>query len=162
MDDPHVSVCLNINGEQHILEIRRRATLLDVLRDHLDLTGTKYGCGTGDCGTCMVLVDNQAITSCTYLAARAVGKKVVTIEGLAQGDRLSPVQQAFIDAGAVQCGYCIPGMIMTATALLQSNPTPTRAEIADSFDHNLCRCTGYVKIIDAVELASRRMRREKA
>ncbi len=156
--DDRQNITLTVNGAVHHLEIGRRQTLLEVIRDHLHLTGTKYGCGTGDCGTCMVLVDGEPTTSCNYLARRAHGKQITTIEGLTQGERLSPLQQAFVDAGAVQCGFCIPGMIVTATALLRQTPNPSRDEIAQALDGNLCRCTGYVKIVDAVELAARRMR----
>jgi carbon-monoxide dehydrogenase small subunit len=156
-DDRQI-ITLTVNGTTHRLEVGRRQTLLDVIREQLHLTGTKYGCGTGDCGTCMVLVDGEPTTSCNYLARRADGKQITTIEGLTQGEHLSPLQQAFVDAGAVQCGFCTPGMIITATALLRRNPNPSRDEIAQAFDGNLCRCTGYVKIVDAVELAARRMR----
>lgn len=155
-DDRQI-ITLTVNGTTHRLEIGRRQTLLDVIREQLHLTGTKYGCGTGDCGTCMVLIDGEATTSCNYLARRADGKEITTIEGLTAGERLSPLQQAFVDAGAVQCGFCIPGMIVTATELLRGNPNPSRDQIARALDGNLCRCTGYVKIIDAVELAARRM-----
>lgn len=151
-------ITLTVNGIVRILEISRRETLLDVLREQLHLTGTKYGCGTGDCGTCMVLVDGEPTTSCNYLARRADGKQITTIEGLANGEQLSPLQQAFVDAGAVQCGFCTPGMVVTATALLRRNLSPSRDEIARALDGNLCRCTGYVKIIDAIELAARRLR----
>jgi aerobic carbon-monoxide dehydrogenase small subunit len=156
-DDRQI-ITLTVNGMAHTLEIGRRQTLLDVIRDCLHLTGAKYGCGTGDCGTCMVLVDGEPTTSCNYLARRADGKQITTIEGLTEGERLSLLQQAFVDAGAVQCGFCIPGMVVTATALLRRNPAPSRDEIALALDGNLCRCTGYVKIIDAIELAARRMR----
>jgi len=155
-----VTLHMFVNGQEHTLVIGRRWLLLDVLREKLDLTGTKYGCGTGDCGACMVLVEGEPVTSCTYLATRAEGKHVLTVEGLAGAGELSLLQQAFIDAGAVQCGFCIPGMVITATALLQHNPTPTRQEIAAALDHNLCRCTGYVKILDAIELAALRMREQ--
>ncbi len=157
MTEESITLHLRVNGQEQTLAVGRRALLLDVLRDKLALTGAKYGCGTGDCGTCMVLIDDEPVTSCTYVAARAEGKQVTTIEGLAGPDGLSPLQQAFIDAGAVQCGYCTPGMVITATALLRRNPRPTRQEIAAAMEHNLCRCTGYVKIIDAVELAALRM-----
>ena len=159
MDD-RVMITLNVNGEDRRVAIGRRWTLLYVLRDVLDLTGTKYGCGTGDCGACKVLIDGEPVNSCTYLAVRAEGKKIVTIEGLAQGEQLSPVQQAFVDAGAIQCGFCTPGMVITATALLQRNPSPSRAEIVQALDNNLCRCTGYIKIVEAIELAARRLRGE--
>jgi aerobic carbon-monoxide dehydrogenase small subunit len=155
-------ITLTVNGMVRTLEIGRRETLLDVIREQLHLTGTKYGCGTGDCGTCMVLVDGEPTTSCNYLARRADGKQVTTIEGLTDGEQLSPLQQAFVDAGAVQCGFCIPGMVITASALLRRNPNPSRDEIAQALDGNLCRCTGYAKIIDAIELAARRLREAEA
>ena len=158
--DEWVNVRLLVNGEAHQLLVGKRWTLLYVLRDVLNLTGAKYGCGTGDCGACKVLIDGEPVNSCTCLATRAEGKEIVTIEGLSDDDKLSPVQQAFVDAGAVQCGFCTPGMVITATALLRRNPDPTRGEIAQALDNNLCRCTGYVKIIDAIELAARRMRGE--
>ena len=160
MDD-RVTIRLIVNGETHQLLVGKRWTLLYVLRDVLDLTGTKFGCGTGDCGACKVLIDGDAVNSCTYLATRAEGKEIVTIEGLAVDGALSPVQQAFVEAGAVQCGFCTPGMIITATALLRRNPRPTRQQIAQALDNNLCRCTGYVKIVEAIELAARRMRGEE-
>lgn len=158
--DERVALRLTVNGEVRQLLVDRRWTLLYVLRDVLDLTGSKYGCGTGDCGACKVLVDGEPTNSCTYLATRAAGKDIVTIEGLSAGDSLSPVQQAFVDAGAVQCGFCTPGMVISATALLRRKPSPTRQEIVDALDNNLCRCTGYVKIVEAIELAARRMRGE--
>ena len=159
--EPRETIHLTVNGEEHELVIGRRWTLLYVLREVLGLTGTKYGCGTGDCGACKVLLDGEPINSCTYLATRAAGKAVITIEGLTPRDgSLSPLQQAFVEAGAVQCGFCTPGMIVVATALLQRNPAPSREEIALALDNNLCRCTGYVKIIDAIELAARRLRGE--
>ena len=147
-----------VNGESHTLEVGRRELLLDLLRDRLGLTGAKYGCGTGDCGACMVLIDGEPTTSCNTLARRADGKRVTTIEGLSDDGRLSILQRAFVDAGAVQCGFCTPGMIVTATALLRRNPNPTREQIARALDKNLCRCTGYVKIIEAIELAAQRAR----
>lgn len=158
--DERVNVRLLVNGETHQLLVGKRWTLLYVLRDVLNLTGTKYGCGTGDCGACKVLIDGEPVNSCTYRATRAEAKGIVTIEGLSDGDKLSPVQQAFVDAGAVQCGFCTPGMVITTTALLRRNPDPTREEIVRALDSNLCRCTGYVKIIDAIKLAARRMRGE--
>ncbi len=158
--DERVDVVLRVNGEEHHLRIGKRWTLLYVLRDVLNLTGTKYGCGTGDCGACKVLIDGEPVNSCTYLAVRAQGKDIVTIEGLAQEGRLTPVQQAFVETGAIQCGFCTPGMVITATALLRRNPNPSRQEILEALDNNLCRCTGYVKIIEAIELAGRRMRGE--
>ncbi len=147
-----VPVALLVNGKTHQLVVERTATLLDVLRDHLNLTGAKYGCGTGDCGACKVLLDGEAVNACLVRAPKAVGKEIVTIEGLSSG-ALTPIQDAFVRAGAVQCGFCTPGMVITATALLRHNPQPTRAEIAAALDENLCRCTGYIKILDAIEMA---------
>jgi aerobic carbon-monoxide dehydrogenase small subunit len=157
MNEP-VSLSLLVNGKVRHLTVDRRATLLDVLRDELGLTGAKYGCGTGDCGTCKVLIDGEAVNACLVRAVKAEGKEIVTIEGLSAGG-LTPIQEAFVKAGAVQCGFCIPGMVITATALLRRNPNPSRREIAESLDENLCRCTGYVKILDAIEMARDQMLR---
>jgi selenium-dependent xanthine dehydrogenase len=148
------SVGLWVNGEFHKVEIAPRTMLLDVLRDQLRLTGTKRGCGHNACGACTVIVDGEAIRSCVYPAKRADGKRVQTIEGLAEANVLHPLQQAFIDTGAVQCGYCTPGMIMAAKALLDQNPRPSRKEIIEALSGNLCRCTGYAKIVEAVEQAA--------
>jgi len=147
-------VTLWVNGELREVEVAPRTMLLDVLRDQLRLTGTKKGCGHNACGTCTVIVDGEAVRSCVYPAVRADGKRVETIEALADGERLHPLQQAFIDRGAVQCGYCTPGMIMSAKALLDANPQPSRQEILDALSGNLCRCTGYAKIVEAVEQAA--------
>ena len=143
-----------VNGEFHEVEVASRTMLLDVLRDQLRLTGTKKGCGHNACGSCTVIADGEAVKSCVYPAVHAEGKRVETIEGLDANGQLHPLQQAFIDRGAVQCGFCTPGMIMAAKALLDSRPQPTRAEIVDSLSGNLCRCTGYAKIIGAVEQAT--------
>jgi len=124
--------------------------LVDVLRDKLGLTGTKYACGTGDCGACTVLVEGKPVLSCLTLAMTVRGKDILTIEGLVEGTTLHPIQQAFVDNGAVQCGFCTPGMIISAKALLNENPNPTRDEVELALAGNLCRCTGYVKIVDAV------------
>jgi len=129
-----------------------------VLRDQLGLTGTKYACGTGDCGACTVLVDGKPVFSCLTLAVTAKGKNILTVEGLAEGTTLHPIQQAFIDHGAVQCGFCTPGMILSAKALLDENLNPARDEIKTALAGNLCRCTGYVKIVDAVLAAAETMR----
>jgi selenium-dependent xanthine dehydrogenase len=143
-----------VNGEFRKVDLPPKAMLLDVLRDQLKLTGTKKGCGHNACGSCTVIVDGQAVRSCVYPASRADGKRVQTIEGLAEGDRLHPLQQAFIENGAVQCGFCTPGMIMSAKALLDTNPHPRREEIVEALSGNLCRCTGYAKVIEAVEQAA--------
>lgn len=152
------NIVLNVNGHDFTVAIEKQTTLLDVLRDTLDLTGAKCGCNTGDCGACKVIIDGEAVNSCTIHAWKAVGKRILTIEGLSDGMTLHPVQQAFVETGAIQCGYCTPGMIMTAKAFLDKNPTPTRDEIKAALSNNFCRCTGYVKIIDAIQLASEMMR----
>ena len=149
------AVTLNVNGTDREVYIEPGWTLLYVLREKLGLFGAKFGCGTGDCGACKVLVDGEAVNSCTLLARKMEGRRIVTVEGLAKAGKLSPVQQAFIDAGAIQCGFCTPGMVISATALLQHNPRPTQKEICQALDNNLCRCTGYLSIIKAVELAAR-------
>jgi len=134
------------------------ARLLDVLREELDLTGTKEGCGQGECGACTVLLEGEAVNACLILVGQVEGKRVETIEGLATGNSLHPLQQAFIDEGAVQCGYCTPGMVLAAKALLAENPTPSEAEIRVAIAGNLCRCTGYTKIIKAIQSAAWRAR----
>lgn len=139
-----------INGQEHELLVDPRTTLLELLRNELGLSGTKYGCGTADCGACTVLVDGKPTLSCSTLAITVRDKAILTIEGLAQGTTLHPIQRAFVDCGAVQCGYCTPGMILTSKALLDENPNPTREEVKEALGGNLCRCTGYVKIIEAV------------
>ncbi|MGI6492240.1 MAG: (2Fe-2S)-binding protein [Pelotomaculum sp.] len=144
-------ITLNVNEEEHELPVYDHETLLEVLRNKLHLTGTKEGCGTGECGSCTVLLDGQPALSCLMLAVEAQGKKITTIEGIAINGQLSPLQQAFIDHGAVQCGFCTPGMILSATALLAGNPNPTRPEIQKALEGNLCRCTGYNKIVEAIE-----------
>ncbi|HJM74673.1 MAG TPA: (2Fe-2S)-binding protein [Dehalococcoidia bacterium] len=142
---------LNVNGRDHELFTEPNQSLLEVVRDELRLTGAKEGCGTGDCGACTMVVDGQTITSCLMLAPDAAGREIKTIEGLADGEQLHPLQQAFIDHGSVQCGFCIPGMILAGVALLERNPNPTREEIRTGIAGNLCRCTGYRKIVEAIE-----------
>jgi carbon-monoxide dehydrogenase small subunit len=142
---------LMVNGEEHAVMVEDRDTLLEVLRDKLFLTGTKEGCATGECGACTVLVDGKPVLACLMLAINAPGKKITTIEGLAVAGRLNRLQQAFVDHGAVQCGFCSPGMILSATALLARNPSPTRQQIQKTLEGNLCRCTGYNKIVEAIE-----------
>jgi carbon-monoxide dehydrogenase small subunit len=148
-----------VNGQAHEIIIEPRMTLLDVLRDKLGLTGAKYACGTGDCGACTVLVDGKPILSCLTLAATAREKNILTIEGLAEGTTLHPIQRAFIDKGAVHCGFCTPGMILTTKALLDKNPRPTRDEVKIALAGNLCRCTGYIRIFDAVLAAAETIRK---
>jgi carbon-monoxide dehydrogenase small subunit len=148
-------ITLTVNGETHQVAIEPRQSLLQVLRQELHLTGTKEGCSEGECGACTVILDGQTVDSCLIFGLEANGRDVVTIEGLAHGDRLHPVQKAFADYGAVQCGFCTPGMILAAKALLESNPNPTDADIRRGISGNLCRCTGYVKIVEAIRAAAR-------
>ena len=143
-----------VNGKPLEIAVEKNWTLLKVLREQLDLTGAKPGCETGDCGACKVLLDGEAVNSCTTNIMKVQGRSVTTIEGLSNITELHPIQRAFIEAGAVQCGYCTPGMIITTKALLDENPHPTETEIRDYLDNNLCRCTGYVKIVEAIQLAS--------
>jgi len=145
---------LRINGMVHDVTVEPQQTLLDVLRAELGYIGTKRVCGTGDCGACTVIIDGRAVLACLTLAVAAVGKEIITIEGLGTGDRLDSLQQAFIDCGAIQCGYCTPGMILSAKALLEDVPHPSRAEIHHAIGGNLCRCTGYSKIVEAIEVAA--------
>ena len=148
-----------INGRPYEAIITPNTTLSELLRNQLNLTGTKYSCGVGECGSCTVLVDDKPTLSCSTLAIAVRDKDILTIEGLATGTRLHPLQQAFIDDGAVQCGFCTPGMIMTAMAFLDENPDPSRDDVKEGLGGNLCRCTGYVKIIDAVMSAAETMRK---
>lgn len=146
-------IVLNVNGREYALEIDPARTLLEVLREDLDLKGTKPNCLEGECGACTVMVDGLAVNSCLYLAVRAQGKSIITIEGLATDDRLHPVQEAFVRAGAIQCGYCTPGLIISTAALLQRNAQPTEDEIVRALSGNICRCTGYTNIRRAVHAA---------
>lgn len=150
---------LVVNGERHTVVSEPGRSLLEVLREDLGLTGTKYGCGEGQCGACTVLVNGQRVHACTVTVEEAAGKTVTTIEGLALGDRLHPVQEAFLEEQAFQCGYCTPGMIMAAVALLQQRPHPTDAEILQWMNGNLCRCCGYPRILRAVRRAAERWQR---
>lgn len=147
-----------VNGERYEVAVEPNRTLLEVLWEDLYLTGTKMGCNEGDCGACTVIIDGMAVCSCLLLAVKAKGRDIFTIEGLASNGRLHPIQQAFIDHYAVQCGYCTPGMIMSAKALLDENPDPTEEEVRRSLQGNLCRCTGYVKIIEAIMAAKDNMK----
>jgi len=147
-------VTLQVNGEFVALDVTPSETLLETLRDRLELTGAKEGCGLGACGSCTVLLNGLPTRSCIVLTAELDGDEVTTIEGLADGTKLDPLQESFMEKGAVQCGFCTPGMILTARSLLNRNPQPTRAEIIGAMSSNLCRCTGYKKIVEAVEAAS--------
>jgi carbon-monoxide dehydrogenase small subunit len=150
-DVKSIPITLNINGEDHEVLVRNRDTLLEVLREKLSLTGTKEACGTGECGACTVLIDGAPVLACLTLAIEAQGRKVTTIEGLSADGKLTRMQRVFIEHGAVQCGFCTPGMILTATSLLANNPGAGREEIQKALEGNLCRCTGYNKIIEAIE-----------
>lgn len=150
-----------VNGRSYQIAIEPQMTLLEVLRDELDLTGTKYSCGVGECGGCTVIIDGKPILSCLTLAITAKEKEILTIEGLAKGTALHPIQQAFIECGAIQCGFCTPGMVLMAKTLLDENLKPTREQIKYGIGGNLCRCTGYIKIIDAILLAAESMQKDK-
>ncbi len=154
-------IAFRLNGEDTEVAFAPHKTLLEVLREDLNLTGTKHGCELGECGTCAVLVDGRSILSCLMLGLDAQGREVKTIEGMANGAELHPLQQTFADLGAAQCGYCSPGFLLVAEELLQKLPNPSRAEIQEALSGNLCRCTGYIKIYEAVELAAARMRGEE-
>lgn len=145
---------LTVNNEEHELLIKPHRTLLEVLRNELDLTGAKEGCGQGVCGSCTVLMDGMPVRACLTLALEAEGREITTVEGLAEGEILDPLQQAFIDCGAVQCGFCSPGMLMSAKALLNKTPHPDENQIRKGLSGNICRCTGYAKIVEAVALAA--------
>lgn len=158
-----IPVTLWINQKAIQLEIDPRWTMLYVLREVLDLTGTKCGCQTGDCGACKIIADGIAVNACTLLARKAHERqmKIETIENLADGEGLHPIQEAFIECGAVQCGYCIPGMIIVAKALLDRNPDPDESEIRKALSNNICRCTGYVKIVQAIQLSAKRLKESR-
>ena len=145
---------LTVNGEEHSLEIEPYRTLLSVLREELELKGAKEGCGQGYCGTCTVLLEGQPVCSCCMLAMDARGREIVTVEGLSVNGELHPIQQSFIEQGAIQCGYCTPGMLLSAKALLDENPSPSEEDIRSAISGNLCRCTGYVKIVKAIRAAA--------
>ncbi|MDZ7673210.1 MAG: (2Fe-2S)-binding protein [Halanaerobiales bacterium] len=149
---------LTVNGEKRKVDVKPHTRLLDILREDLGLTGTKEGCGKGECGACTVIMNDKVVTSCLVLAVQADGAKVLTVEGLTKEDKLHPIQESFIEKGAVQCGFCIPGMIMSSKKLLDDNKNPTDDDIKRALSGNICRCTGYVKIIDAVKSAAHKMR----
>ena len=149
------SITFRVNGDRRTIEILPNTTLLQMLRYDLGLTGTKQGCGIGQCGACTVLMDGEPVNACLVMAAKADGKEILTIEGLGSRERLDPLQKAFIDHGAVQCGFCTPGMLVAAKALLNRTPKPSREEIKAALSGNLCRCTGYQQIIDAIEAVAK-------
>jgi carbon-monoxide dehydrogenase small subunit len=151
---------LTVNNEPVEAAVDPNRTLVQFLREDLGLTGTKHGCGLGDCGACTVILDGRPVNSCLVLAVQAHGREVLTIEGLAENGKLHPIQRAFVDKGAVQCGFCTPGMILSAKALLDENPRPTEHEIRTAISGNLCRCTGYQKIVEAIEEASKMLEME--
>lgn len=153
-------VNLKINGEAYELNVKPNTLLLDLIRDEIGLTGTKRGCDTGECGACTVLIEGKPVNSCLVLAVEADGKNILTIEGLIENGKLHPIQEAFIEEGAVQCGFCTPGMILSAKALLDTNPNPKEEEIKKAIAGNLCRCTGYTKIIKAIISAAKKMKKE--
>ena len=148
------AITLTVNGARERLDVPSNLTLLQMLRDKLAITGTKNGCEAGECGACTVLLDGEPVNSCMMLAVEADGREVITVEGLAPEGGLSPLQEAFVEHNAVQCGFCTPGMLISATALLERNPEPTEGEIKAALVGNLCRCTGYVRIVDAVQAAA--------
>ena len=148
---------LKVNGETFHVEVEPHETLLDVIRGKVGLTGTKKGCETGQCGACTIIVEGKAVNACLILAVEAHGREIVTVEGLAKGGQLHPLQQAFVEEGAVQCGYCTPGMLLSAKALLDENPRPTQRQVKEAIAGNLCRCTGYVKIVKAIMTAAEKI-----
>ncbi len=154
-------ISLKVNGKVYEVAVSPNQTLVDFLRNELDLIGTKKGCEVGDCGSCTVLMDGRAVNSCLVLAVQAHGREIQTIEGLESPEGLHPIQKAFVEKGAIQCGFCTPGMILTAKSFLDKNPAPDREEIRKAISGNLCRCTGYQKIVDAIEAASVEMLRKE-
>ena len=156
-DVERVVIALDVNGERSELLVPVHKTLLEILREDMQLTGTKHGCELGECGTCAVLVDGRPELSCLLLPVQLEGRAITTIEGMARGSELHPLQQAFAELGAAQCGYCTPGILLSAKSLLESNARPSRDEIREALAGTLCRCTGYAKILDAIELAADRM-----
>jgi aerobic-type carbon monoxide dehydrogenase small subunit (CoxS/CutS family) len=151
-------IAIFVNGQRHELLIKPWATLLDVLREDLGLTGAKEGCGVGECGACTVIMEGRIVNACLILAAEAREKEIITIEGMAKGEELHPIQQAFVDIGGLQCGFCTPGMVLSTKALLDRNRNPTDEEIRKGLEGNFCRCTGYTKIIESVREAAERMK----
>jgi aerobic carbon-monoxide dehydrogenase small subunit len=152
------TITIEVNGDSHEIEVENRRTLLQVIREDLKLAGTKKMCDMGECGSCTVLLDGMSVNSCLVLAVDADGKKVQTIEGVAHGDDLDPIQEEFVQKGAIQCGFCTPGMIMATKAFLAKNPNPTEEEVRTALSGNLCRCTGYVRIVEAIMTSAERLR----
>jgi len=152
---------VTVNGILYELSVQPWETLLDVIREHLGLTGTKEGCGLGECGACTIIMDGKTVNSCLVLAVEADNRVITTIEGLANGDELHPIQEAFVKCGGLQCGFCTPGMIMSTKALLEEKPNPSEEEVRKGIAGNFCRCTGYTKIIESVKVAAKNMRRVK-
>ncbi|MEM3742850.1 MAG: (2Fe-2S)-binding protein [Nitrososphaerota archaeon] len=146
-----------VNGVRRVIDVEPNELLINVIREKLGLTGTKYGCGIGECGACTVIVDSKPVLSCLTLAVEVAGREITTIEGVAKNGRLDPVQEAFVEEGAVQCGYCTPGFIIMAKALLEENKNPSRQEIIEYIKGNLCRCTGYINIVKAIQKASEKI-----
>ncbi len=157
-----VTINFTINGEEKEMEVDPSKKLLDFIREDLGLTGTKYGCGSGDCGNCTILVNGEPKTSCIMITPQIDGKEITTIEGITEKDETHPIQEAFMEAGAIQCGYCTPAMVLTTKWFLEKNPNPTRKEAKKALSGVLCRCTGYKKIVDAVMLASKKINEEEA
>ncbi len=151
-------ITISVNGKECELQVKPWATLLDVIREDLGLTGTKEGCGMGECGACTVIMDGQIVNACLILAVEANGKTITTIEGLSNGEELHPIQQAFVEIGGLQCGFCTPGMVLSTKVLLDRNHNPTDEEIKKGLEGNFCRCTGYTKIIESVKDAARKLR----
>lgn len=154
------NINLKVNGEIYAIQVDSKDMLVDVIRDKVGLTGTKEGCGTGECGACTVLINGEPVNSCLYLAIRAEGKEILTIEGLGNPASLHPLQQAFVENGAVQCGFCAPGMLLSAHALLVKNPNPSELEIRKGISGNICRCSGYVKVIKSIQQAAARLQQD--
>ncbi len=156
-----IPVELKINGKDYSLNVKPNELLLNVLRERLNLLGAKYGCGIGECGACTVLLNGKAVLSCLILAASVSGQEITTIEGISENNKLHPLQEAFIEEGAIQCGFCTPGMVMTAKALLDENPEPGYDEIKEAIRGNLCRCTGYVNIVKAIKSGSKKLKERR-
>ncbi len=152
------SLRLKVNGKSYTIRVKASATLLDVIREELGLTGAKEGCGVGECGACTVIMGDKAVNACIVLAVEARGKEITTIEGLADGDKLHPIQEAFVETGGMQCGFCTPGMILSTKVLLENNKDPSDDEIRRGLSGNFCRCTGYTKIFESVRAAAQKMK----